>query len=122
MGVDGMRNDMLAKVRERVVQQFANDAAVKNINAHRGQIRFLVAFEAHVAGGFRSDPQRIQQRVLLGLLHKARDAAVVGHLQNAAGLGLAPAHRKGGDGDVRAGFTMLLDHLLKIHPVQLVAA
>ena len=66
--------------------------------------------------------ERIQQRVLLGLFHEARDAVVVVNLHDAAGLGLVAPDRHRGDGDVRAGFAVLLDHLLKIHPIQLVAA
>ena len=40
--VDGVRDDVLAEIGQGIVQQFADELAVENVNAHRGQERFAV--------------------------------------------------------------------------------
>ena len=46
--LDGLRNNVLAKVRQRILQQTKNHTPAEHINAHRSQEKFLLAFNAQL--------------------------------------------------------------------------
>ena len=67
-------------------------------------------------------PERVEHGGVLRFFDKARDAAILGDLQDAERLRRLPADGNRGDGDVRAGLGVLADDAAEIHPIQLVAA
>ena len=64
MGLNALRNNMLAEVRERVVQQLADDLPIEDVNAHRGQEKLPIAFDAQFRMPFIRQPQRVWVRGL----------------------------------------------------------
>ena len=120
--VDGVRDDVLAEIGQRIVEQALDEAAVENIDAHRGEVGFTPGFQAELLVQFRRHLERIQQRRLLGLLDEPVDAVLGIHLHDAAGHRFRAPDRQHGDGDVRLVRRMFLDQFAQVHPIQLVAA
>ena len=119
---DRAGNDVLAEIRERIVEQLAHDFPAEHVNAHRGQKQILPRRDVQVGIPFRRQLQRILQRRILRLLHEARDPPFRVDLQDPERLRLAARNGNRRDGDVRAGLRVLLDDLAEIHPIQLIAA
>ena len=122
MGFDGVRDDVFAEIGVRVVEQFAKDVAVEDVNAHRGQELFVPAFDPQLGVPLDRQPQRILHRRILGLLDKPRDAPVLGDLHDPQRLRFRPANRDGGDGHIGPRLLVFGDHAAEIHAKQLIAA
>ena len=81
-----VRDDMLAKVGQGIVQQAADDFTVEDVDAHIGQHQLPLALDSKCGIPLRRQFQRIEQRRILGFLHKARDAAFGINLHDAQRL------------------------------------
>ena len=75
---DGVRDDVLAEIGKRIVEQVADEVAVENINAHRGEKRFAAVLDADLFAAIpAADCNESSNAGFLRLFHKARDALVV---------------------------------------------
>ena len=87
--VDGARDDVLAEIGERIVEQFADQVAVEKVNAHRGEKRFAAALDFKLRLHLRRQLERIEHCVLPRFFDKTRDAEVIVDLHDAERLAFA---------------------------------
>jgi len=80
---DGVRDDVLAKIRQRVVKQFADQTAVENVNAHRGEVQFAATLDAQFSVPLGRQPERVEQGGVGRFFGEPRDAPVLTDLQDA---------------------------------------
>ena len=45
MGLDGVGDDMVAEIGQGIVKQFADEFAIENVNAHRGEQAFAAVLD-----------------------------------------------------------------------------
>lgn len=78
--LDGVWDDMFAEIRKRVVQQFANNIPVKNVNAHRRQEQLARIRDLEFLIPIALQAERVLNRGIFRLLHKSCYPSILIHL------------------------------------------
>ena len=117
------RGDDLAAEVLRVVggQHVEEHVAREHVDAHRGDER-LVSRVGGEHGPRRDAALDVEQTALIGLLLEGDDVPAAVEAEDPHLAGVFGRHRLGRDGDVRAVVDVCVDHLVEVHPVQVVAS